>query len=390
MKILIAHNAYQMRGGEDEVVDAEISLLRAHGHQVLVYRRHNDELQQAGKLAAGLATFWSRQSVSEIRQVCKHFSPEVIHAHNTFPLISPSLYWAAESLGVPVVQTLHNFRLLCPQATFLRAGGICEDCLGKNPWRAVDRKCYRGSHAETAILAGMLSLHRTLGTFRHKVALYIALNRFCRDKFVQGGLPPDRIRIKPNFSISGQSPCAPSSRSGGLYVGRLSAEKGLEILIEAAGKLPPVDLRIIGSGPLQAVAQTAFGERCLGFQPLDRIFQWMNSALYLVLPSVCYESSPRTVTEAFSCGLPVIASRLGALPEIIEDGVTGLLFSPGDSADLAAKITWANAHPERMLVMGQAARRQYEARYTPEANYPALLDIYHEAIARTRAEFGYA
>jgi len=390
MKILIAHNAYQMRGGEDEVVDAEISLLRSYGHQVVAYRRHNDELQRLGKVSAGLATFWSRQSGREIRQACEDFSPDVVHVHNTFPLISPSLYWAADFCRVPVVQTLHNFRLLCPQATFLRQGRICEDCLGKSLWRAVERRCYRNSHAETAALAGMLSFHRTLGTFQNKVARYIALNEFCRDKFIQGGLPADRIRIKPNFSLSGQTTSPPVARAGGLYVGRLSAEKGVDVLIEAARMLTQANLQLIGGGPLEATVKAAFGERYLGFQPLADIFQRMNSALFLVLPSVCYESSPRTITEAFSCGLPVIASRLGALPEIVEDGVTGLLFSPGDSADLAARITWANTHPERMLAMGKAARRQYEAQYTPEANYRVLLDIYHEAIACTQAESEYA
>lgn len=389
MKILVSHNAYQMRGGEDEVVDAEISLLRSYGHEVLAYRRHNDELQELGKVAAGFSTFWSRRSFSEIQQACKDFSPDVIHAHNTFPLISPSLYWAADTCSVPVVQTLHNFRLLCPQATFLRQGKICEDCLGKGLWRAVERKCYRDSYTQTAVLAGMLSLHRSLGTFRHKVTRYIALNEFCRDKFIQGGLPADRIRIKPNFSISGRSAASPSRR-GGLYVGRLSAEKGVDVLVEAAGTLAQAEIEIIGSGPLETAVKDAFGERWVGFQPLDRIFERMNSALFLVLPSVCYESSPRTITEAFSCGLPVIASRLGALPEIVNDGVTGLLFTPGDSTDLAAKIAWACAHPERMEVMGKAARQEYEAKYTPEANYRTLLDIYHDAIACTRPESEYA
>lgn len=389
MKILVSHNAYQMRGGEDEVVDAEVSLLRSQGHEILVYRRHNDELQRLGKAAAGLSTFWSRQSFSEILQACRDFSPDVIHVHNTFPLISPSLYWAADTCAVPVVQTLHNFRLLCPQATFLRQGKICEDCLGRGLWRAVERKCYRDSYAQTAVLAGMLSLHRALGTFQNKVTRYIALNEFCRDKFVQGGLPADRIRIKPNFSVSGQMAASPFRR-GGLYVGRLSAEKGVDVLIEAASTLPQVEIEIIGSGPLEIAVKAAFGERCAGFQPLDRIFERMNSALFLVLPSVCYESSPRTITEAFSCALPVIASRLGALQEIVEDGVTGLLFTPGNSSDLAAKIAWACAHPEQMLEMGKAARREYEAKYTPEANYHTLLDIYHDAIACIRPESEYA
>lgn len=389
MKILMVHNAYQLRGGEDEVVDAEISLLRSHGHIVMEYRRHNEELQQLGRARAGINTIWSRQTTTEVARACEAFEPDVIHAHNTFPLISPSLYWEASRSGIPIVQTLHNFRLLCPQATFLRQGKICEDCLGKGTWRSVGRKCYRDSHAQSAVLSGMLSLHRAAGTYQHRITRYIALNAFCRDKFIQGGLPADRIRIKPNFSAS-RNPPTKLPRGGGLYVGRLSSEKGLNVLVSAMEALKQIDIEVIGSGPLESMARDAFGERWVGFQPLERIIERMNTASFLILPSVCYESSPRTIVEAFSCGLPVIASKLGALPEIVKDGVTGLLFAPGDSADLAAKIAWADAHPEQMRRMGDAARKEYESRYTPETNYRMLTDIYDDAIACIRQEARYA
>jgi glycosyltransferase involved in cell wall biosynthesis len=386
MKILIAHNAYQFKGGEDQVVEAEIALLRRYGHEISVYRRDNEELQHMSKAAAALSTVWSQRTTGEMEKTCKIFRPDVIHAHNTFPLISPSLYWVAHANQIPIVQTLHNFRLLCPQATFLKHGRICEDCLGKMTWRSITGKCYRNSAVQSAVLTGMLSLHRTLGTYDEKVTRYIALNAFCRDKFIQGGLAPERIRIKPNFAVSDVPPEA-GDRHGGLFVGRLSAEKGLDILAAAAQSLDHAQIEVIGSGPLEALARTQFGVRYLGFLPLEKIMQRMRAASFLVLPSVCYESSPRTIAEAFSCGLPVIASRLGALAEIVEDGITGLLFTPGDSADLAAKIAWANQHPQQMLKMGLAARREYESRYTPEQNYRLLLEIYHEAITAARNEF---
>ncbi|GAB3547037.1 glycosyltransferase [Noviherbaspirillum agri] len=380
MKILIAHNAYQQRGGEDAVVDAEAALLQRYGHDVEMYRLHNDALNDMPKASAAVTAIWSQRSTRDVETLCERFRPDIIHVHNTFPLISPSLYWAAGRHGVPVVQTLHNFRLLCPQAIFLRDGKICEDCVGKVPWRAVTRKCYRSSAAQSAVIAGMLTTHRALGTYRDRVTRYIALNRFARDKYVAGGLPAERFRIKPNFVASSAQP-AWHDRRGGLYVGRLSSEKGLHVLAEAAQQSTQVRVEVIGNGPMDELARRAFGAGWLGYLSLEEIMERMGRAQFLVLPSICYENSPRTIVEAFACGLPVIASRLGALADIVEDGVTGLLFNPGDSADLAAKMTWATAHPEEMVRMGRAARSRYEAQYTPERNYEILMDIYDDAIS---------
>jgi glycosyltransferase involved in cell wall biosynthesis len=385
MKILVAHNAYQHRGGEDAVVDAEVALLRRYGHDVEIYHLHNDQLNNMSRAAAAVSAIWSQRSASDISALCSRFAPDIIHVHNTFPLISPSLYWTAARKGVPVVQTLHNFRLLCPQAIFLREGKICEDCVGKLPWRAVTRKCYRESAMQSAVLTGMLATHRAIGTYRQRVSRYIALNSFARDKYVEGGLPAELFSIKPNFIESASVPSW-DTRGGGLYVGRLSSEKGLDVLAKAVQTSGNANIEVIGSGPLETIARSAFGERCLGFRPLDDIIRRMGSAQFLVLPSICYENSPRTIVEAFSCGLPVIASRLGALIDIVRDGVTGLLFNPGDAADLAAKIAWAESHPAEMKRMGQAARAEYEEKYTPERNYETLMNIYEDVIATRRRE----
>ncbi|MBC7871860.1 MAG: glycosyltransferase [Chitinophagaceae bacterium] len=385
MKILIAHNTYQQRGGEDAVVDAEIALLRNYGNEVATYRRHNDELHTMSQAGAALSTVWSQRSSSQIEQICKNFKPDLIHVHNTFPLISPSLFWMASRSKIPIVQTLHNFRLLCVQAIFLRNGKVCEDCLGKLPWRAVVRKCYRDSALQSAVAVGMLGTHRMIGTYRERVTLYIALNAFCRDKYIQGGLPADRFRIKPNFVVSTELPLW-KGRSGGLFVGRLSSEKGLDVLMDALKIRDTTHVEIIGKGQLECQAKAFFGERYLGNRSLDEILAKMGSAQFLVLPSICYENSPRTIVEAFSCGLPVIASRLGALVDIIQDGVTGILFNPGDASDLAEKIAWAESHTEEMLKMGQAARIEYEKKYTPERNYQMLADIYEEAIMAIQNE----
>lgn len=385
MKILFVHNAYQNFGGEDAVVSAEIALLRAHGHEVDLYKRHNDELHHLSSASAALTTLWSQRSVDDISKVCDAFRPDLIHVHNTFPLVSPSVYWAASRNRVPVVQTLHNFRLLCAQGTFLRNGTICEDCLGKLPWRGVVRKCYRGSVAQSAVLVGMLGAHRAVGTFRNKVTRYIALSAFSRDRFVQGGLPADQFRIKPNFVESGFQPDW-RDRHGGLFVGRLSNEKGIETLLEAVQTGAHSDIEVIGGGPYEAAVAEGFQERYLGFLPREDIMTRMRSAAFLIVPSICYEQFPTTILEAFSNGLPVIASRLGALSDIVRDGVTGLLFNPGNPEDLATKIAWANAHPEEMQNMGRAARAEYEAKYTPSINYQMLMEIYEDAIAAVHRE----
>lgn len=385
MKILIAHNAYQHRGGEDAVVDAEIALLRSRGHEVEIYRQHNDALNHMSRAAAAASAIWSRRAASEVDALCGRFAPDVMHVHNTFPLISPSLYWTAARKRLPVIQTLHNFRLLCPQAIFLRDGKVCEDCIGKLPWRAVTRKCYRESAMQSAVVAGMLATHRALGTYHQRVTRYIALNRFARDKYIEGGLPAKSFRIKPNFVPSTAVPRW-DARDGGLYVGRLSPEKGLEVLAQATRLAAGVRVEVIGNGPLETLARSAFGDGYLGFRTLDDIMSRMAAARFLVLPSICYENSPRTIVEAFASGLPVIASRLGALIDIVQDGVTGLLFEPGNAADLAEKLAWAQSHPAQMARMGQAARAEYEAKYTPERNYDMLVDIYEEAIAAIQSE----
>ncbi len=379
LKVMFVHNAYQQRGGEDSVVEAEIALLRAKGHEVLTYGRHNDELKDSGKVSLLFDTVWSRRTVRDMAVLLKENKPDVIHVHNTFPLISPSLYWAADRVRIPVVQTLHNFRLLCPQAMLLRDGKVCEDCLGKLPWRAVANACYRDSVAQTGVLTGMLMAHRALGTFERKVTRYIALNSFCRDKFIEGGLPADLFSIKPNFIDGGDRP-DDLPRSGGLFVGRLSNEKGIDVLASACQRGGIASLRVVGGGDLQSVAGTAFGERYLGFRGLEDILHLMRTAAYLVVPSVWYENFPRTIVEAFACGLPVIASRLGALAEIVDDGRTGLLFEPGSADDLAAKLSWAESHPLEMATMGLQARAEYEAFYTPDKNYAELMRIYDEAI----------
>lgn len=380
MRILIAHNAYQQYGGEDGVVKAEIDLLRNAGNEVFEYFRHNDEIKQLGSLQLVQDTLWSRKTTQDLEALLAQHQPDVIHTHNTFPLISPSIYWTAKRAGVPIVQTLHNFRLLCPQAMLLRDGVVCEDCVGKIPWRGVVNKCYRDSMVQSAVLASQITLHQCVGTYRNTITRYIALSEFSRDKFIEGGLPPEKIRLKPNFINLPDKPNW-QSRLGGVFVGRLSKEKGLDVLVEAVNSLKNSSVTVIGGGDMDDLARVTFGSNYLGFQSLEMILSWMRKSLYLVLPSICYEQFPRTIVEAFACGIPVITSRIGPQSNIVEDNQTGLLFEAGDSEDLAAKLAWADSHPNEMIQMGKNARVEYDSKYTSELNYKMLMDIYEDAIA---------
>lgn len=382
LKILLVHNLYRNAGGEDSVVESELNLLRVNGDTVETYVRSNDVVGSVSAVVLAGQALWSTRTLHEVDSVIRRVRPDVIHAHNTFPLISPSLYWVAARAGVPVVQTLHNFRLMCVNALFLREGKVCEDCMGHFPWRGVARACYRGSRSASAVLASMLTLHRGLGTYRNKVTRYIALNEFCRAKFIEAGLPAERVVVKPNF-VDFDAP-EEGPRKGFLYAGRLSAEKGIATLAEAMRLSPAMDLRVLGDGPEKTLLNGLSRVTCLGSQPSQTVRIEMARAEALVLPSICYENFPRTVVEAYACGLPVIASRIGALAEIVRDGVTGLLFEPGNAQDLAAKMAWAQNNPEAMRRMGANARQEYERLYTPERNYQMLMQIYQDAIEENR------
>lgn len=385
MKILLVHNTYQHRGGEDSVVDSETTMLKAMGHTVIEYRRHNDEIKGGSKVAAAIDSVWSRRSAEDVAALIARHRPDVMHVHNSFPLVSPSVLWTASRAGVPVVMTLHNFRLVCPQAMFLRDGVVCEDCLGHVPWRAVAHKCYRESAVQSGVQVVGVMVHRGLGTYRKHVDRFIVLSQFARRKFIEAGFPADRLVVKPNFveddaAPSEEAPSALQQRSGGLFVGRLSPEKGLDVLTRAVPEVPAGQLEVIGHGPLQPLVEAEPRLLFSGSQPLSEVLHRMDSKLFLVVPSICYENFPRTIAEAFSRGLAVIASRLGGMAEIIEDGRTGLLFEPGDAAALAEKINWALQHPAEMRRMGETARQVFEERYTMQANGQALTEIYRSVM----------
>jgi len=386
MRILTIHNQYQIRGGEDECHEAEVNLLREMGHQVEVYEENNDRVKALGKLRMATKTVWSQEAYQTVRHQLRERPCDVVHVQNFFPLISPSVYYAAKAQGVPVVQTLHNYRFLCPNALFFRDGRVCEDCLGEFiPYPGVLHGCYRDSQAASGGVATMLTVHRAMSTWTKMVDIYIALTEFARQKFIAGGLPAEKIVVKPNFVSPDPEP---GSGCGGyaLFVGRLSTEKGLDTLLAAWEHLgTQIPLKIVGDGPLaEQVAQAAKRlpqVEWLGRRPIKEVYALMGEAMFLVFPSKWYETFGRVAIEAFARGTPVVAANIGAIAELIDSNRTGLKFSPGDPADLAAKVEWLLEHPTELAQMRQEARAEFEAKYTAEENYRKLMQIYAKAQA---------
>lgn len=390
MKILVVHNRYQQPGGEDQVFVAETALLEARGHRVLRYTTHNDRVAGMNRLALAKDTLWNSSIYRELRALMRRERPNVAHFHNTFPLVSPAGYHAARAEGVPVIQTLHNYRLLCPNAQLFRDGGVCEDCLGKAvPWPGVVHECYRGSRTASGSVAAMLTAHRALRTWTEKVDAYVALTEFARRKFIEGGLPAEKIVVKPNFVRP--DPGSGEGRGGyALFVGRLSPEKGIVTLLAAWKRLGGrVPLKIVGDGPLaDKVVKAANGRsrvEWLGYRSAAEVHALMKEAAALVFPSEWYETFGRVAAEAFAAGTPVIAANIGAVAEIVEHGRTGLRFSPGDPEDLAAQVGWILTHPAERTRMRRKARAEFEARYTAERNYRMLMEIYESTLEREAA-----
>jgi glycosyltransferase involved in cell wall biosynthesis len=388
MKILAVHNRYQRPGGEDQVFVDETALLEARNHRVLRYEVHNDQAEQVNRLTLAKATVWNTSAYRELGALIRRERPDVVHFHNTLPLVSPAGYYAARAEGVPVIQTLHNYRLLCPVALLFRDGRVCEDCMGKAvPWPGVVHKCYRGSRAASGVIATMLTVHRALRTWTEMVDVYVALTEFARSKFIEGGLPAGKIVVKPNFV----APDPGRGQGGGgyaLFVGRLAPEKGTGTMLAAWERLGTrIPLKIVGDGPLRdriVRAARRSNVEWLGHKPVEDVHALMGKADMLVFPSQWYETFGRVAAEAFAVGTPVIAANIGAVAELVEHGRTGLKFRPGDPEDLVTQVEWALSHPAELRRMREEVRAEFEAKYTAERNYRALMEIYQAALLESK------
>lgn len=364
-------------------------MLAQRGHQVRSLFRHSDELRESptmGLLVGAVSTPWNVRTASRVKKLVRRFRPDVVHVHNTFPLLSPSVFYAVGNSAATVL-TLHNYRILCPAAIPLRNDEVCHECIINRSVRpALRHRCYRASFSATAPLAANVALHRALGTWRTKVDAFIALSDFQKKLVSEGGVPEDRIHVRPNFVERSGLPLKISRRSDQvLYVGRLTREKGVHTLIDAWKKLEGAvpELLIVGDGPCkQDLTKQAKGLpiRFLGQVTRDLVASIMSESKLLVVPSEWHETFGLVVIEAMSLGTPAIVSNLGALPEIVDDGVNGMIFPSGDSASLSKKVRVAMGNMDSLQAMSDNAVTSYNAKYNPEAGYASLLDVYKRAI----------
>lgn len=386
MRVLMLHNFYRQPGGEDSCFFAESEMLRERGHQVETLEMHNDETRNMSKAAIAIKTVWNHRSFDLVAHRITDFRPDVLHCHNIFPLLSPSVYYAARQAGVAVVQTLHNYRLLCLKATLFLGTKPCDLCVGQTiPWSGVVRGCYHDSIAHSASVAGFLVLHRMLGTWRREVDLFVAVSEFTRSKYIAGGFDPDCVIVKPNM-VGGQPSVGSGEGGFAVIVGRLSEEKGLQTVVAAWTRSPGnPPLVVVGDGPLRSLEKQFENDqrvRFVGHRGRAEVYDLMGRASFLVAASQCYETFGLSIIEAFACGTPVVAARIGAFTELVEEGVTGFLFEPGDIRSLQSAIGRMMMSPSRHALMRSAARSRFEDAYDVGRNYQALIDIYGQARAR--------
>ncbi|MCF4127577.1 glycosyltransferase family 4 protein [Methylobacterium sp. SyP6R] len=385
LRILLAHNRYQVRGGEDAAVSRDLAALERAGCAVEAVFLDNEAIDSGlARLRAAAAATHAPDGIARVMAAARRFGPDVVHVHNFFPLLSPGIHAAARAAGCATVQTLHNYRLICANAFLMRDGAPCELCVTGSPYRAVRFACYRGSRVGSLAVARMIDRHRRAGTWERDVDRFIALTPFARERFVAAGFPAEKIRIRPN-GLPDPGPPADGPRRNLLYVGRLSPEKGVTVLAEAAA-LAGMRVTVIGEGPLAGALAGHPALDLRGALPPDAVQAAMARACVLVVPSLWYEGLPMVVAEAFAAGTPVVASRIGALAGLVDDGATGLLAEPGDAADLARALGRIAGDPASAAAMGREARAVYEREWHEDVTTRTLLDIYRDAVAARAAD----
>ncbi len=392
LRVALIHNYYQNSGGEDTVFHSEAELLRSQGHEVLEHTVSNESLRELSPWRIARQTIWNPESYRKLRLWLEEHRPDVAHFHNIMYVLSPSAYQAALDSGIAVVQTLHNYRLVCLGGQLLRDGKPCELCVGRKfPYYGLYYGCYRGSRSATLVRGLMLLNQKRLHLWERAIQIFIALTEFARQKFIQGGLPANKIVVKPNFVYPDPGAGKHQGRYA-LFAGRLAKEKGIEVMLQAWSAMPPsIPLKIVGDGPLAEHVQHMAAQYShivwLGHQTREKVLQLMQEARLLVFPSVCYENMSLSLLEAMATGLPVIASGHGSMASLIRHGETGWLFEPGNSEALRQQVQKVWDSPETLHQVGQNARAEYLQKYTPERNYEQLIAIYEQAIQMRKGGF---
>lgn len=386
MKILFAHNFYQIGGGEDTVLEQEMELLKKAGHSVFLYSVHNDQIRGLRKrVKALLNVSYSNSQQQSFGEALETFRPDVVHVHNFFPLLTPAIYDACNQRDMPVVQTLHNYRIMCAGAQLLRDGKVCELCIKGTPYFGALHRCYRQSLPGSLAVAHFISKHRKQKTWSKNIDRLIALTQFSKTKYIEAGIDPSLIVVKPNFiedPLEGSLPMPMETRNGVLFVGRLSREKGIPELL-ASWRGVDITLTIVGDGPLRASVEKEKNPniRILGNVSRDRVSQAMATARILVAPSVWYEGFPMVLVEAFAHGLPIVATDLGNIGQIVKKHYAGVLFPSGDADQLQSAVRGLYTNINQLQCFSNNCRSVYENEYAPEINLERILTIYEEAIA---------
>lgn len=389
MRILIVHNRYKIRAGEDSVFFKEVKLLREHGHQVLTWIVDNRELDASNplqKLKLAINTTWSWSAHHTMKEKIREYSPEIVHVHNFMPLLSPSIFYACQSMGIPVIQTLHNYRLGCPLSYYSREGKICELCRERSLLESIRLKCYHNSRLETASIAIMLQVHRWLQTWKRVVDGFIVLSEFQYYKMKELGIPEEKMYLKPNF-VERKEVTTQNHEFGSyyLYVGRLTEEKGIHLLLESfqlsESKYP---LIVVGDGELKEVVISAAQDnpmiRYEGTQTPQQVKQWMGSAIALLFPSLWYECLPMTILEAYCCSLPVISTDVGVMLNMVQPHKTGLIISPPLSTAMAEAISWIEANAQNWVTLKYNLLKEFNQIYFADSNYKQIINIYQTII----------
>jgi glycosyltransferase involved in cell wall biosynthesis len=386
MRILMVHNRYQAAGGEDASTDAQIALLRDSGHEVVLLGDTNERIAELGTLRTAARSMWSREAKANVSDILHDGNFDVMHVQNYFPLFSPSIYYAARDQGVPVVQSLRNFRALCPEGMLYRDGDVCTDCVGKRiAWPGIMHKCYRDSASGTAVVSLMSAGHRAIGTWQSRVNRYVTPSMHARDVYVQGGWDPDLITVIPNF-VYPDPGLGDGKRDYAVYAGRLFPAKGLDTLLAAwdRGGIE-VTLKIVGEGPLKHIVRDAVGRNpnieFLGQVTPEEVSELVGDAMFSVMPTQGIETFGRVAAESLARGTPSIAADHGGLAEIVLDGKTGLLFPPGDVTALIAAVKSLITDPGRLARMREAARADFLDRFVGDRVLARWVDLYQDVIS---------
>ncbi len=387
MKILQVHNRYRIYGGEDRMYDATTGLLRRKGHEVIVLERSSAEVRLAGgRINAFVSGIYSIESRRRMTAVLHSQKPDVVHIHNLFPFISTSILSACRRAGVPVVMRCPNYRLICPTGLLMRNNAECALCTGGREYWCLLTNC-RGNLSESLGYAARSAFYRRRRHFVDNINCYVPPSRFVKSKLVNAGFPARKIVVLPNMVSIPRAPATPGAGAYVAYVGSLHAHKGLDTLLAAASRCPNCSFRIAGDGPLRAriAAHLPGNIRLVGRLQGEALAQFYRQARMLVLPSLCPETFGLAAAEAMSYGLPAVASRVGGLPEVIDDQITGYLVEPGNPADLADRIErlWQDA--SLCWQMGTAGRAKAECKYSSEAYYEGLLAVYSKVTGCTRS-----